>query len=340
MRADEPTTHFVIVITMARSRAKKPKAKAAKAKAKAKPVKAKAAKAKAAKAKRATAKVVKAKPAKAKIATAKRATATPAQVTTAKAKAKAAQETPAKARASKASATSSASSAKAASNALPATVMSSTHAPTAEPWRDQLRAAVEATGPDFAAHLRGLGATGWEHADAPELAGLEQWGTELATRDRMAGIGALVRAAQYGYPLAVAAGGVGLDHMGFHASEGSMDGAPVETQIALAAAWLDAPDAEHLAAVAAGNDPSRQLQIWDDDLRPPDDRAHWWYSDVGQCCGHAITRQGGDPAGDSYYEWPPEACVGRGLVIAVRGIRDPGANLAAILANVRAALVA
>ncbi len=214
---------------------------------------------------------------------------------------------------------------------------------TASSWRDQLRTAVEETGPDFAGYLRGLGATGWEHADSPELAGLEQWGTGLAIRDRLAGIGALVLTAQYGYPLAVAAGGIGLDNMGFHtseAAEGSMDGAPVETQIALAAAWLDAPDTAHLAAVSAGNDPARQLQIWDDDLRPPDDRAHWWYSDVGQCCGHAITQVEGDASGDSYYEWPTETCVGRGLVVAVRGLREKGASIDAVLADVRAALVA
>lgn len=207
-------------------------------------------------------------------------------------------------------------------------------------WREQLRAAVAGTGPDFAAYLRGLGARGWEHADTPELAGLEQWGTELARSDRMAGIGALVRAAQYGFPLAMAAGGIGLDGMGFHASEPAMDGAPVETQIALAAAWLEAPDAAHRAAVEAGNDPTRQLQVWDDDLRPGDDRAHWWYADVGQCCGHAITRSQGTASGHSYYDWPPEVCVGRGLVIAVRGLREKGADQDAIIANVRAALVA
>ena len=210
----------------------------------------------------------------------------------------------------------------------------------ADPWRDRLRAAVLATGPDFAAYLRSLDASGWEHADSPELAGLEQWGTQLATRDRMVGIGALVRAAQHGYPQAIAAGGIGLDDMGFHASEGAMDGAPVETQIALAAAWLDAPDRASLAAVLAGNDPSRQLLIWDDDLRPPDDRAHWWYSDVGQCCGYAITTKRTNANGDGYYEWPSEICVGRGLVIAVRGLREKGANIDAILAGVRAALVA
>lgn len=210
----------------------------------------------------------------------------------------------------------------------------------ASDWRAALRSAVDATGPDFAAYLRGLGAKGWEHADSAELAGLEAWATDLAKRDRMAGIGALVRTAQLGIPRVLEAGGIGLDHMGFKASEPSADGAPVETQIALAAAWLDAPDAKHTAAVSAGNDPSRQLQVWDDDLRPSDDSAHWWYSDVGQCCGHAITRTKGDPAKDSYYDWPSETCVGRGLVIAVRGLRGVGADLGAILRDVRSALVA
>lgn len=149
-----------------------------------------------------------------------------------------------------------------------------------------------------------------------------------------------MRAAQYGLPIVLDRGGSGLEGVGFHASEASVDGAPVETQIARAAAWLDCPDAAHLEAVVQANDPSRQLQIWDDDLIPNDERAHWWYADVGQCLGHAITRASGRPDGDSYYEWPPEVCVGRGLVIAVRGLRQPRASIAAILRELRAALAA
>ncbi|MBL9020299.1 MAG: hypothetical protein JNL83_39300 [Myxococcales bacterium] len=209
-------------------------------------------------------------------------------------------------------------------------------------WRADLRHAVEEAGPDFAAFLAELGASskGWEHADTAELAGLERWGTELAKRDRRAGIGALVLAARHGLPIVLERGGIGLDGMGFKADEPSADGAPVEKQIQLAAEWLDGPDDRHLAAVHAACDPSRQLQIWDDDLRPNDDNAHWWYADVGQCCGYAITRTGGDPAKHSYYEWPSETCVGRGLVLAVRGLRTKGASLHDVLADLRAALVA
>jgi hypothetical protein len=216
---------------------------------------------------------------------------------------------------------------------------------TRSDWRTDLRAAVAATGPDFAAYLTGLGLTGltdeppWEYADMPELIGLEQWGTELAKHGRRAGIGALVRVAQHGLPIAVERGGIGIEGLGFRASEPAVDGAPVETQIALAAAWLDAPDRTHLVAVAASMDRTRQLQIWDDDLIPNDDRAHWWYLEVGQCCTHAITRTGGSASGASYYEWPPEVCVGRGLVIAARGLRYTRASIGQVLADLRDAML-
>ena len=213
-------------------------------------------------------------------------------------------------------------------------------------WLDDLRAAVEATGPDFASFLTGVGLTGfgesppWEYADQPELIGLELWGTELAQRDRRAAIGALVRIAQHGLPIAVEHGGIGIEGMGFTASEPTADGAPVETQITHAAAWLDAPDRPHLEAVSASIDRTRQLQIWDDDLIPNDDRAHWWYLEVGQCITHAITRTRGVPSAHSYYDWPPEVCVGRGLVIAVRGLRYTRDSIGRVLARVRDALVA
>ncbi len=271
--------------------------------------------------------------------------AAPSNKAKAKAKAKAKTKTKAKAKTTtKAKAKAKATAKATAKVARPRAPRASRPAGAAPSvladWRVTLRAEVGATGGSFADYLRGLEAIGWEHADTPELAGLERWGIELTKRDRRVGIGALVRVAQHGFPIAAAAGGIGLDGMGFHASEGSMDGAPVEKQIQLAAAWLDAPDAAHLAAVAEGNDPSRQLQVWDDDLRPGDDSAHWWYLDVGQCCGHAITQRTGDPRKDSYYDWDPAACVGRGLVLAVRGLRSKGASIDAILERVRAALVA
>jgi hypothetical protein len=187
---------------------------------------------------------------------------------------------------------------------------------------------------DFAAYCadRGASADGaWEHADTDALKGLEAWGVELAQRDRALGVAALVAMAQVGFPRAMAAAGKGAANMGFHASEGSMDGAPVETQIARGAAWLGDPSDEKFDEVVAGLDPSRQLNVWDEDLLPQRDEDNWfWYSEVGQCVSHAISGQGGEPEGASYYEWTPALSVGRGLVMVVRGLRAGDNDVALI----------
>ncbi len=60
-------------------------------------------------------------------------------------------------------------------------------------WRETLRAEVAATGGSFGDYLRGLDAVGWEHADTPELAGLERWGIEVTKRDRRRCVAGLTR---------------------------------------------------------------------------------------------------------------------------------------------------
>ena len=197
-------------------------------------------------------------------------------------------------------------------------------------WKAAIR---ESLVDDWAAH--GEGFSGWEHADAPELVGLERWGTELAAADRRAGVAALVLAAQAGFRRVAELGGDQLESMGFYASEASHDGAPVEAQLMAAAAWVTSESESTRQAVDEGFDRARQLYVWDDDLRPSDEVSFFWYLDVGQCACAAIRRTEGDAAEGGYYEWPPEACIGRGLVVAARGLRAPGTDLATILARFR-----
>ena len=200
-------------------------------------------------------------------------------------------------------------------------------------WRDELQAAARAVD-DFKALAPG--ASGWEHADTELLVGLERWGTELAVRNRQAGVAALVLAAQAGFSRVAEAGGEELLSMGFFANEPCADGAPTEAQLMRCARWLVDGDVD---PVAAAFDPSRQLYVWDDDLRPGDEVSHYWYLDLGQCCCAAVLNQQGDAAGGGYYEWPPEVCVGRGLVVAARGLRRPGADLETIVATFRDAFL-
>jgi hypothetical protein len=213
-------------------------------------------------------------------------------------------------------------------------------------WRPALRAAMDHAGEDFAGNLRKLGAAkrpaAWAHADTPELAGLERWGTTLAKSDRVTGIAALVVAAQYGFSIAGAAGKDELADLGFFGKEGDpiVDGASVEVQIARSGAWLDAPGKPTKALVGEAFDPSRQLQVWDEDLHPTEDTAFYWYLDVGQCCCAAIVATKGKASGDTYYEWPAETCVGRGLVLVARGLLSAGADVDEVFAGLRRALVA
>ncbi len=214
---------------------------------------------------------------------------------------------------------------------------------TAQTWRAALRAAVPTTGPDFATYVRSLGSESpWEFADTPELVGLERWGRELAQRDRVAGVGALVAAAHHGFPLAAKAGGSALDGMSFTGNDDDPihDGAAVEVQIARALAWLDDPGPVTEERVDQAFDKTRQLNVWEDDLRPPEDSTFYWYLDVGQACCAAILDVGSDPNGDSYYSWPTPTCVGRGLVMVARGLRGPHHGIAAVINGLGNAMAA
>ncbi len=214
---------------------------------------------------------------------------------------------------------------------------------TGPDWKRALRDELARLPDDFAAYCveRGASVDGaWDVADSDALRGLEAWGRELADRDRRLGVAALVAAAQVGFPRAMKAAGDKAANMGFHASEGSMDGAPVETQIERGAAWLADPSDDRFDEVVASLDPTRQLNVWDEDLLPQSDEDAWfWYSEVGQCIAHAISGQGGEIEGATYYEWTPPQSVGRGLVMAVRGLRKD-ADDAAVIEAIRAGMVA
>lgn len=214
---------------------------------------------------------------------------------------------------------------------------------TGPDWKRALRDELARLPDDFAAYCAERGASvdgAWDVADSDALRGLEAWGRELADRDRRLGVAALVAAAQVGFPRAMKAAGGKAANMGFHASEGSMDGAPVETQIERGAAWLADPGDDRFDEVVASLDPTRQLNVWDEDLLPQSDEDAWfWYSEVGQCIAHAISGQGGEIEGATYYEWTPPQSVGRGLVMAVRGLRKD-ADDAAVIEAIRAGMVA
>ncbi|MDQ3365490.1 MAG: hypothetical protein M3680_08685, partial [Myxococcota bacterium] len=213
------------------------------------------------------------------------------------------------------------------------------------PARQRLRDAL-AWVEDFVTECQRLateqGPLPWPAADSLELVGLERWGRQLAKADRLAGVCALVLAAQHGFPTVVTRGGAALAEVGMRGKEGDpfVSGASVEVQLGRAARWVDEPIAANAALVRDAFDPTRQLNLWEDDLRPDEAQAFYWYLEVGQCACAAIFREDGDPDAGAYDGWPPEVSVGRGLVIAARGLRSESTTTSDVLQRIYAALVA
>ena len=180
----------------------------------------------------------------------------------------------------------------------------------------------------------------WSFSEGPELNGLEKWGKALANMDRRAGIQALVAAAQHGLPRVIATGGEAVADLGFAGKDSDpiVDGAAVEVQVLRAARWLLDPSDANRASLDKAYDRTRQLNVWDDDLLPSATEQFYWYLEVGQCACAAILNDEKPGTEDSYYGWSPSTCIARGLVVAARGLRTPGADFDAALDKMGAAI--
>ena len=115
--------------------------------------------------------------------------------------------------------------------------------------------------------------------------------------DPRVGIGMLVRVAQTAFPLVAAVGADRLTGSEFFADddiggEPVVDGAPLEVQLATLMSWLEGETDEQ--AIAAVYDRTRQLYVWDDDIRPPDEQSFMWFTEVGQCACAALLNPGGN----------------------------------------------
>jgi hypothetical protein len=187
--------------------------------------------------------------------------------------------------------------------------------------------------PGFAAWLQTQpGDEPWAHADTPELAGLEQWAKAIAGLDRALALQALLRAARFALGRIVAEIPSGmLVEMGVTRDAPSKDGAPVETQLDRCEAYLSRNAT--FDEVQAAFDPTRQLNVWDDDLRPTEQNAWFWITEVGQCCCSAILRGDKETAttASSYDGWSWRDCIARGFVVAVRAVRRDRAETAGII---------
>jgi hypothetical protein len=177
----------------------------------------------------------------------------------------------------------------------------------------------------------------WEVLINPEELALERDAYRVGSAGRKAWVAMAAAAARHAYPKVIEAtiGNELVDHFGFHEDGKSLDGETEGMKIRRVEAWLKSPDQETEGAVADSIDPSRQLEIWEDDLRPPDDSEDsWmWFHCVGQLLAQSVTHSAdGDghiTRPDSSYYWPAQVCAARCVVAAAKSINDVDAIRAA-----------
>ena len=166
----------------------------------------------------------------------------------------------------------------------------------------------------------------WEHCSGPLECGLETWMLSLSEFGRPTYSKAAAVAGRMTYPVALQRGGDMAEI--FQENSPSLDGAPAGMQIRLVENWLENPTNENLELVKEGSDPSRQLNIWDEDLYPSDDMMWMWFLEVGQLTTYSVvadedikSRPTKEPN-----TWPPSLCAARSVVCAAKTLRLPGGN--------------
>lgn len=128
--------------------------------------------------------------------------------------------------------------------------------------------------------------------------------------------------------------------LAFYASDPCMDGAPIEKQIMNVEKWLADPSPVNEQLVSQGIDPSRQMNIWEEDLFPADDQMWGWIMETAQLLSMAVVANDADADDeeDSPYGWSSAACVSRSALCSFKAIaqakRTPDQDLAKLFNQV------
>ena len=191
------------------------------------------------------------------------------------------------------------------------------------------------------AELRTLAAEGledpWDGSETELEGGLERWVEALAEADGRLGVRVAIACAEHALPLVrESAAASGLD-FGGPDDEWGCSMAPSE-QLGAVRRWLDEGDELPPPTV----DYTRQLNVWEDDLRPPDESPGTWFTYFVEATNLLAMAVLHGPEPGPYGEWRGPRCAARSAVCAYKAMnRDDGdriADLEALLAAVEDAL--
>ena len=178
----------------------------------------------------------------------------------------------------------------------------------------------------------------WEFATLEIEQAFDQFMLQLAALDRFAAIKLAAGCARYAFDDVAANHTAQMEEFGFafHATDPALDGEAIEKQLLNVEQWLAKPDPAALKVVKKGIDPSRQMNLWEEDLFPAADIMFVWILEATQLLSMAVTvKKAGDDDHDSPYEWSYRACVARSADCAFKALartdRTPVVDLTRML---------
>ena len=175
--------------------------------------------------------------------------------------------------------------------------------------------------------------TNWVFATLPLEQSLDTFMQQLAKLDRQTAIHFSTIFARHAF-LHVYENHLGqIKEIGisFLESDKCLDGEPIEKQIKNVEKWLKSPTQENLEAVDKGIDPSRQLNVWEEDLFPPDDQMWLWVIENTQLLSMAVvagvSENNDDDPDQSPYNWSYIACLTRSAICSLKAIAKENREL-------------
>jgi hypothetical protein len=178
-----------------------------------------------------------------------------------------------------------------------------------------------------------LAGTPWDVCETAGEQQLANWVEAIARADHRSGVLAARVCAEVALPVArssaVASG------LGFAEPDRPWGAslAPVE-QLDRVRRWLD----QGMEIPARTLDVSRQLNIWDDDLRPPPDAPDSWFTYFVEASNLLVMAARNGDAPGAYGSWSGPVAAGRSAVCSYKAMHRPGHDRQADLDLLRAAV--
>lgn len=187
-------------------------------------------------------------------------------------------------------------------------------------------------------------AKNWFFATLPSEKSFDTFMQQVAETDRRTAIQFATIFAKYAFTYVYENYFEQVKEVGFAflESDKCRDGDPIQKQLKNVENWLKEPTQANEEIVRNGIDPSRQMDIWEEDLFPPDDQMWLWIIENTQLLSMAVvagdSETHDDDINESPYSWSYKACVSRSAICSLKSIakenREPKEDLTILFGKI------